>query len=65
VTAIKLISSSRRYILAFLILTGLLYIVHWYQNPALDNNIVIIVSALGYLNNKISLKWLYYFNKYI
>src|SRR3984957_3134517 len=25
---------------------------------------VITVLALGYLNNKISLKWLYYFNKY-
>ena len=36
-----------------------------YENPNLDDDMILAISGSGYTNDQLSLEWLYYFDKYI
>ena len=55
-TAIETISGEGQFIPAFLILAGVQHMAHWYENPNLDDDMMLAVSGSDYTNDQLSLK---------
>ena len=55
-TAIEAISDGGQFIPAFLILAGVQHMARWYENPNLDDDMVLAVSGSGYTNDQLSLE---------
>ncbi|KAL2125756.1 hypothetical protein VTI74DRAFT_2848 [Chaetomium olivicolor] len=63
-TAIEAISAGGQVAPAFLILAGQCHMAQWYQQPELEDDTAIILSASGYSNDEISLEWLKHFDRH-
>jgi hypothetical protein len=63
-TAIECISAGGYYLPAFIILSGINHMGHWYQQPELHDDTVLCTTPTGYSNDELSLDWIKHFERH-